>query len=73
MANITKTYTFSNGTPADATQVNKNFDDIIAGVGDISAAGPALLQTVNGLAKASVKTLRSSVVTASGKTFNGLA
>jgi hypothetical protein len=35
--------------------------------------GPALLKTVNGLAKASVKTIRSSVVIASGKTWNGLA
>jgi hypothetical protein len=37
-----------------------------------AAAGPALLKTVNGLAKASVKTLRSGVLIASGKTFNGL-
>jgi hypothetical protein len=32
-----------------------------------------VLKTVNGLAKASVKTLRSSVVIASGKTWNGMA
>jgi len=38
-----------------------------------AAAGPALLKTVNGLAVASVKTLRSGLAIASGKTFNGLA
>lgn len=37
------------------------------------ASGPALLKTVNGLAKASVKTLRSGLVIASGKTYNTLA
>lgn len=43
MANIAKTYTFVNGQPADATQVNKNFDDIITGVGDVATVvrGPA--------------------------------
>lgn len=43
MANIAKTYTFVNGQPADATQVNKNFDDIIVGVGDVATVvrGPA--------------------------------
>jgi hypothetical protein len=38
-----------------------------------AAVGPALLKTVNGLAVASVKTLRSGLAIASGKTFNGLA
>jgi hypothetical protein len=38
-----------------------------------AAAGPALLKTVNGLAVASVKTLRSGLAIASGKTFNSLA
>jgi hypothetical protein len=37
------------------------------------AVGPAALKTVNGLAVASVKTLRSGLAIASGKTFNGLA
>jgi len=32
VANIVKTYTFVNGQPADATQVNKNFDDLLAGI-----------------------------------------
>jgi hypothetical protein len=36
-------------------------------------AGPALLKTVNGLAVASVKTLRSGLAIASAKTWNGLA
>lgn len=34
MANISVTYTFSNGTTADATQVNQNFTDIINGLSD---------------------------------------
>lgn len=34
MANISITYTFSNGTTADATQVNQNFSDIISGTSD---------------------------------------
>jgi hypothetical protein len=42
-------------------------------VGPAAASGPALLKTVNGLAVASVKTLRSGLAIASGKTFNGLA
>ena len=51
MANIVKTYTFVNGQPADATQVNKNFDDIISGVGDISAAGHALIDDASAAAQ----------------------
>lgn len=42
MANIAKTYTFVNGQPADATQVNKNFDDLIAGVGDVTTLRPTV-------------------------------
>lgn len=34
MANVSVTYTFSNGTTADATQVNTNFNDIINGTSD---------------------------------------
>lgn len=34
MANISVTYTFSNSTTADATQVNQNFTDIINGTSD---------------------------------------
>ena len=42
MANIAKTYTLVNGQPADATQVNKNFDDIINGVGDVTTLRPTV-------------------------------
>jgi hypothetical protein len=42
MANIVKTYTFVNSQPADGTQVNKNFDDIIAGVGDTTTLHPTI-------------------------------
>jgi hypothetical protein len=42
MANITRTYTFVNGQPADATQVNKDFDDVIAGVGDTATLRPTV-------------------------------
>lgn len=42
MANIAKTYTLVNGQPADATQVNKNFDDIINGVGDTTTLRPTI-------------------------------
>lgn len=39
----TKTYTLFNGQPADATQVNKNFDDLLAGINaDISATDKVL-------------------------------
>ena len=51
MANIIKTYTFVNGQPADATQVNKDFDDVIDGVGDISAAGHALIDDADAAAQ----------------------
>jgi hypothetical protein len=34
MANISVTYSFSNGTTADATEVNTNFQDIIDGTSD---------------------------------------
>ena len=36
----TKTYTFANATTADATQVNKNFDDLLAGI-NADVEGPA--------------------------------
>src|SRR5450756_1945328 len=43
MANIVKTYTMVNGQPADATQVNKNFDDLLAGINaDVSATDKVL-------------------------------
>lgn len=48
-------------------------DYVTAEITYTEAAGPATVKTVNGLAKASVKTLRSGVLIASGKTFNGLA
>ena len=34
MANVSVSYTFSNSTTADATQVNQNFTDIINGTSD---------------------------------------
>lgn len=54
MAYITITYSFSNGTAADATQVNQNFSDIISGTSDgtkdfsISALTVAGVATLNG-------------------------
>jgi hypothetical protein len=42
MANIQKTFSFVNGQPADATQVNKDFDDVIAGVGDLATLRPTV-------------------------------
>jgi len=36
MANISVTYSFTNGTSADADQVNQNFTDIINGTSDAS-------------------------------------
>lgn len=53
MANPSVTYTFSNGTTADATQVNQNFSDLINGLTDgtkdltvaaITAAGAVSFQ-----------------------------
>jgi len=54
MANISVTYTFSNGSTADATEVNTNFTDIINGTSDgtkdfsISALTCAGTATLNG-------------------------
>ncbi|MHC4607716.1 MAG: hypothetical protein ACYTAF_12445, partial [Planctomycetota bacterium] len=54
MANISVTYTFSNGSTADATEVNTNFQDIIDGTSDgtkdfsISALTCAGALTANG-------------------------
>lgn len=54
MANITVTYTFSNSTTADASQVNTNFTDLINGTSDgtkdfsISALTCAGTATFNG-------------------------
>lgn len=54
MANISVTYTFSNGTTADGTQVNQNFTDIINGTSDgtksfsIAALTLASTLTANG-------------------------
>lgn len=70
MANIAKTYTLVNGQPADATQVNKNFDDIIAGVGDISAAGHALLDDADAAAQRA--TLGGVVVGPASATDNAI-
>lgn len=54
MANISVTYTFSNGTVADATAVNQNFTDIVNGTSDgtkdmsIAALTVAGSATLNG-------------------------
>jgi hypothetical protein len=54
VANITVTYSFTNSTTADATQVNQNFTDIINGTSDgtkdfsISALTVAGTATLNG-------------------------
>lgn len=54
MANISVTYSFTNGTTADASQVNQNFTDIINGTSDgtkdfsISALTVAGTATLNG-------------------------
>lgn len=54
MANISVTYTFSNSTTADATEVNQNFTDIIDGTSDgskdfsINALTVAGAATLNG-------------------------
>lgn len=54
MANISVTYTFSNGSTADATEVNTNFTDIINGTSDgtkdfsINALTCAGAATLNG-------------------------
>ncbi len=54
MANISVTYSFSNGSTADATEVNTNFQDIIDGTSDgtkdfsISALTCAGTATLNG-------------------------
>lgn len=63
MANIVKTYSFVNSQPADATQVNKNFDDIIAGVGDISAAGHALIDDADAAAQIATLGLDADIAT----------
>jgi hypothetical protein len=78
MANIAKTYTFANGTPADGTQVNKNFDDIIAGVGDtatlhptITAAAAAVLDDIT--VGAMLTTLGAAQFNCGSYTGNGAA
>lgn len=54
MANISVTYSFTNGTTADATEVNQNFTDIINGTSDgtkdlsVSAITAAGTLTANG-------------------------
>lgn len=77
MANIVKTYSFVNGQPADATQVNQNFDDIIEGVGDtedlhpvISAAGAALIDDTNAAAQRA--TLGLSIMWPVGSVFTSV-
>ena len=51
MASISVTYSFSNGTTADASQVNQNFTDIINGTSDgtkdFSISGLTVAGTAN--------------------------
>jgi hypothetical protein len=50
MAAPSVTYTFSNSTTADATEVNTNFTDIINGITDGTKDLTINLLTVNGAA-----------------------
>ena len=70
MASPAVTYTFTNSTTADATQVNQNFSDLIAGMTDgsksfsidaLTVAGATLLNGTVGLGNASADDI----------TFNG--
>lgn len=74
MANPSVTYTFSNGTTADATQVNQNFTDLINGLTDgtksltvdaITAAGAVSFQGNVTLGNGSVDDLTVSASLAS--------
>lgn len=71
MANISVTYTFSNGTTADATEVNTNFTDIINGTSDGTKDF-----SINALTCAGTATLNGAVnlgnATTDDITFNGL-
>lgn len=78
MAAITVTYTFSNGTTADATQVNTNFTDILNGLSDgtkdisIGALTVATTATLTGVASFAAQ-LRSALgsVSAPAYSFTG--
>jgi hypothetical protein len=63
MANIAKTYTFANGTPADGTQVNKNFDDLLAGIN----AGVSATDKVLGRVSAGAGPIEEIPCTAAGR------
>jgi hypothetical protein len=65
MATITKQYTFTNGTIADGTQVNKNFDDIYtlangnidtANIKDGSITAAKFASSINGIETVYYKT-----------------
>lgn len=85
MAFATYTYTFTNGSTADATQINQNFSDILNGVTDttkdisVNALTVAGTSTLNGniiLGNSSVKTLaftaslNSSIPLSTNNSFN---
>ena len=61
MANPSVTYTFTNGTTADATQVNQNFTDLINGLTD----GTKSL-TIDALTAGGTATFNGSVVLGNG-------
>lgn len=70
MANISVTYTFSNGTTADAGEVNTNFQDILDGTSDSTKDF-----SINALTVAGTATLNGAVnlgnATSDDITFNG--
>ncbi len=70
MAFPSVTYTFSNSTTADATQVNQNFTDLINGLSDTTKS-----ISISALTTASTATLGAAVILGSGTsndlTFNG--
>jgi hypothetical protein len=72
VANVSVTYTFSNGTVADATEVNQNFTDVINGLSDGTKDISIAALTVAGTA-----TLNGAVnlgnATGDDLTFTGLA
>ena len=78
MAAPSVTYSFTNGTTADATQVNQNFTDLINGLSDgtkdlsilnIVIAGKATI--TGGIAAASVIATISNVMTICGGSSGG--
>ena len=57
---------------AGFTESSDDWGMVVAFFKEQASTAPYNVKTVNGLAEASVKTLRSGLAIASGKTFNGL-